>query len=178
MFVCTCCMALAAASQQCLLPFSSSVLGTESLWGGVKLAEEHALPSRSQNTGDRQTAFSSSGWKQKTYLRPNLLQSEGVWTLTCAVIILKHHLATEKYFLNTTVLVHEDPAVTLVMFAPEGMVSASKESVSYVLDNKGGGHASVIVIGGAEESLNAHPGSLTLNILKRKGFIKMALKHG
>ncbi|XP_041331538.1 2-acylglycerol O-acyltransferase 1 isoform X2 [Pyrgilauda ruficollis] len=59
-----------------------------------------------------------------------------------------------------------------------GMVSASKESVSHVLSNKGGGHASVIVIGGAEESLNAHPGSLTLNILKRKGFIKMALKHG
>ncbi|XP_010282659.1 PREDICTED: 2-acylglycerol O-acyltransferase 1 [Phaethon lepturus] len=59
-----------------------------------------------------------------------------------------------------------------------GMVSASKESVSYVLNNEGGGHASIIVIGGAEESLNAHPGSLTLNILKRKGFIKMALKHG
>ncbi|XP_063264472.1 2-acylglycerol O-acyltransferase 1 isoform X1 [Prinia subflava] len=58
------------------------------------------------------------------------------------------------------------------------MVSASKESVSHVLNNEGGGHASVIVIGGAEESLNAHPGSLTLNILKRKGFIKMALKHG
>lgn len=64
------------------------------------------------------------------------------------------------------------------MFAPEGMVSASKESVSYVLNNAGGGHASIIVIGGAEESLNAHPGSLTLNILKRKGFIKMALKYG
>ncbi|KGL78119.1 2-acylglycerol O-acyltransferase 1, partial [Tinamus guttatus] len=59
-----------------------------------------------------------------------------------------------------------------------GMVSAAKESVSYVLNKDGGGHASVIVIGGAEESLNAHPGSLTLNILKRKGFIKMALKHG
>ncbi|XP_065531098.1 2-acylglycerol O-acyltransferase 1 isoform X4 [Lathamus discolor] len=59
-----------------------------------------------------------------------------------------------------------------------GMVSASKESVSYVLNNKEGGHASIIVIGGAEESLNARPGSLTLSILKRKGFIKMALKHG
>lgn len=83
-----------------------------------------------------------------------------------------------KIFLNSNVLVHEDPVVTLKMFPPEGMVSASKESVSYVLNNKGGGHASVIVIGGAEESLNARPGNLTLNILKRKGFIKMALKHG
>ena len=72
----------------------------------------------------------------------------------------------------------EDLAVTHKMFAPEGMVSVAKESVSHVLNNEGGGHASVIVIGGAEESLNAHPGSLTLTILKRKGFIKLALKHG
>nr|XP_025965544.1 2-acylglycerol O-acyltransferase 1 isoform X1 [Dromaius novaehollandiae] len=59
-----------------------------------------------------------------------------------------------------------------------GIVSVSKESISYVLNNDGGGHASVIVVGGAGESLNARPGSLTLSILKRKGFIKMALKHG
>ncbi|XP_019388618.1 PREDICTED: 2-acylglycerol O-acyltransferase 1 [Crocodylus porosus] len=59
-----------------------------------------------------------------------------------------------------------------------GLVSASKKSVSYVLKKSGGGNISVIVIGGAEESLNAHPGSLTLSILKRKGFIKMALKFG
>lgn len=59
-----------------------------------------------------------------------------------------------------------------------GLVVASKKSVSHVLSNEKGGNVAVIVIGGAEESLDAHPGSLTLNILKRKGFIKMALKHG
>ncbi|KAF7243188.1 2-acylglycerol O-acyltransferase 1 [Varanus komodoensis] len=59
-----------------------------------------------------------------------------------------------------------------------GLVSATKRSVSHVLSNEKGGNISVIVIGGAEESLDARPGSLTLNILKRKGFIKVALKHG
>lgn len=59
-----------------------------------------------------------------------------------------------------------------------GLVSASKKSVTHVLDNEKGGNAAVIVIGGAEEALDAHPGNLTLNILKRKGFIKVALKRG
>ncbi|XP_030072773.1 2-acylglycerol O-acyltransferase 1 [Microcaecilia unicolor] len=59
-----------------------------------------------------------------------------------------------------------------------GIVSASRRSVSHVLSHKEGGNISIIVIGGAEESLDAHPGSLTLSILKRKGFIKVALKHG
>ncbi|EMP37285.1 2-acylglycerol O-acyltransferase 1 [Chelonia mydas] len=59
-----------------------------------------------------------------------------------------------------------------------GLVSASEKSLSHVLNNDRGGHIAVIVIGGAEESLDAYPGSLTLNILKRRGFIKMALKNG
>ncbi|CAI5775561.1 2-acylglycerol O-acyltransferase 1 [Podarcis lilfordi] len=59
-----------------------------------------------------------------------------------------------------------------------GLVSASKKSVSHVLSHEGGGNVAVIVIGGAAESLDARPGSLTLSILKRKGFIKVALKHG
>lgn len=59
-----------------------------------------------------------------------------------------------------------------------GLVSASKKSVTHVLSRENGGNAAVIVIGGAEESLDAHPGNLTLHILKRKGFIKVALKRG
>ncbi|XP_063298524.1 2-acylglycerol O-acyltransferase 1 isoform X1 [Pelobates fuscus] len=59
-----------------------------------------------------------------------------------------------------------------------GLVSASKKSVNYVLSKENGGSAAVIVIGGAEESLDAHPGNLTLHILKRKGFIKIAMKRG
>lgn len=36
----------------------------------------------------------------------------------------------------------------------------------------------MIVIGGAEESLDAHPHSNKIIVKKRKGFIKLALKHG
>uniref|UniRef100_A0A8D1HHK0 Acyltransferase n=1 Tax=Sus scrofa TaxID=9823 RepID=A0A8D1HHK0_PIG len=59
-----------------------------------------------------------------------------------------------------------------------GPVSVSKKSVSHVLRKEGGGNISVIVLGGAEESLDAHPGKFTLFIRQRKGFVKMALTHG
>ncbi|XP_007933803.1 2-acylglycerol O-acyltransferase 1 [Orycteropus afer afer] len=59
-----------------------------------------------------------------------------------------------------------------------GPVSVSKKSVSYVLSKEGGGNISVIVLGGAEEALDAHPGKFTLFIRQRKGFVKMALTHG
>lgn len=42
----------------------------------------------------------------------------------------------------------------------------------------GSGNAAVIVVGGAIEALDAHPGSYDLVLNKRKGFVKMALKYG
>uniref|UniRef100_UPI00398E35F5 2-acylglycerol O-acyltransferase 1-like isoform X2 n=1 Tax=Pristiophorus japonicus TaxID=55135 RepID=UPI00398E35F5 len=57
-----------------------------------------------------------------------------------------------------------------------GLVSAVKSSASYILSRKGGGNVAVLVIGGAEESLDARPGGLTLRTRKRKGFIKLAIK--
>lgn len=59
-----------------------------------------------------------------------------------------------------------------------GLVSSDKRSVSYLLSRPGGGHAAVLAIGGAPESLEARPGALTLQLLSRKGFIKLAIKHG
>ncbi|XP_035954582.1 2-acylglycerol O-acyltransferase 1 isoform X4 [Halichoerus grypus] len=59
-----------------------------------------------------------------------------------------------------------------------GSVSVSKKSVSHVLSKEEGGNISVIVLGGAEESLDAHPGKFTLFIRQRKGFVKIALTHG
>ncbi|XP_031224744.1 2-acylglycerol O-acyltransferase 1 isoform X1 [Mastomys coucha] len=59
-----------------------------------------------------------------------------------------------------------------------GPVSVTKESVSHVLSKEGGGNISVIVLGGAKEALEAHPGRFTLCILQRKGFVKIALTHG
>ncbi|XP_003784955.1 2-acylglycerol O-acyltransferase 1 [Otolemur garnettii] len=59
-----------------------------------------------------------------------------------------------------------------------GPVSVSKKSISYVMSKEGGGNISVIVLGGAEESLDAGPGKFTLFIRQRKGFVKIALTHG
>ncbi|VDO97753.1 unnamed protein product [Heligmosomoides polygyrus] len=59
-----------------------------------------------------------------------------------------------------------------------GMIDASKESIEYVLNSPETGRAVVIVVGGAEEALDAHPGYHTLVLKSRKGFIKKALKTG
>nr|XP_057924094.1 2-acylglycerol O-acyltransferase 1 isoform X3 [Doryrhamphus excisus] len=63
-------------------------------------------------------------------------------------------------------------------FHPHGLVSSSKSSLSYLLSRPQGGNVAVIAVGGASESLDARPGALTLQVHNRKGFIKMALKHG
>jgi len=36
----------------------------------------------------------------------------------------------------------------------------------------------MLVLGGAKESLDAHPGKYMLTLKDRKGFVKLALKHG
>ncbi|KAJ0055560.1 hypothetical protein NL108_005411, partial [Boleophthalmus pectinirostris] len=59
-----------------------------------------------------------------------------------------------------------------------GLVSSCKASLSHLLSRSGGGNVAVIAVGGAPEALDARPGALTLQVKNRKGFIKMALKHG
>ncbi|XP_067880003.1 2-acylglycerol O-acyltransferase 2-like isoform X1 [Heterodontus francisci] len=59
-----------------------------------------------------------------------------------------------------------------------GLVSSEKQSASYILSQESGGHVAVIAVGGPPESLDARPGALTLQVLGRKGFIKLALKTG
>ncbi|XP_066578415.1 2-acylglycerol O-acyltransferase 1 [Amia ocellicauda] len=59
-----------------------------------------------------------------------------------------------------------------------GLVSSEKRSVSHILSRPGGGNVAVLAVGGAPEALEARPGALTLQVLNRKGFIKLALKHG
>ncbi|KAM8882388.1 2-acylglycerol O-acyltransferase 1 isoform 1-T1 [Synchiropus picturatus] len=59
-----------------------------------------------------------------------------------------------------------------------GLVSSSKSSLSCLVSRPEGGNVAVIAVGGAPESLEARPGALTLQLLNRKGFIKLALKHG
>ncbi|XP_053119924.1 2-acylglycerol O-acyltransferase 2-A-like isoform X2 [Hemicordylus capensis] len=59
-----------------------------------------------------------------------------------------------------------------------GLVSSEKASASYLLNHESGGQVAVVAVGGPPESLDARPGALTLRILGRKGFVKMALQHG
>ena len=59
-----------------------------------------------------------------------------------------------------------------------GLIDCSKESLRYVLNGPVTGKAAVLVVGGAEEALDAHPGKYVLTLKNRKGFIRMALETG
>ena len=76
--------------------------------------------------------------------------------------------------------------VTMIPFSRElfmacGLCDVSAESCSYILEEgrrAGGGRAIGIVIGGAKEALDARPGVMKLTLAERKGFVKVALRHG
>ncbi|XP_034174495.1 2-acylglycerol O-acyltransferase 2-A [Osmia lignaria lignaria] len=63
-----------------------------------------------------------------------------------------------------------------------GGIGSSSESLSYQLSTKPEppftGKAVILIIGGASESLECTPGSYRLLVKRRKGFVKLALKHG
>lgn len=63
-------------------------------------------------------------------------------------------------------------------FSFSGLLPVSKESLDYLLSRTGVGNAVVIIIGGAEESLTSSPGLNTVVMKHRKGFVRLALKHG
>lgn len=58
-----------------------------------------------------------------------------------------------------------------------GICSVSRNSCANIL-RKGNGSAICIVVGGAAESLSAHPGTADLTLRRRLGFIKLALQYG
>lgn len=60
-----------------------------------------------------------------------------------------------------------------------GAISSSAQSIDYALKlNPKGGRLVSIVLGGAEEALDSHPDNFDLKLSSRKGFVKLALKHG
>ncbi|WVQ73628.1 hypothetical protein IAR50_003208 [Cryptococcus sp. DSM 104548] len=63
------------------------------------------------------------------------------------------------------------------MLLIHGCGSVSKKSCANVL-SQGPGSSIAIVIGGAAESLSAHPGTADLTLKKRFGFVKMAIREG
>ena len=58
------------------------------------------------------------------------------------------------------------------------MCDVSRESINWITTKGGKGNAVVIIIGGAEEALEARPQSYRLILRKRKGFCKLALQTG
>lgn len=59
-----------------------------------------------------------------------------------------------------------------------GVCTVEKSSIEHILQRMGKGQAAVIVVGGAAESLDAHPGNFKLTLKNRKGFVKIALRNG
>ncbi|EDW46808.1 diacylglycerol O-acyltransferase 2 isoform X2 [Drosophila sechellia] len=70
-----------------------------------------------------------------------------------------------------------------------GLVSVSKDALVYLLtksndpkhqDNRDGftSNAVAILVGGAQEALDSHPGQYILTLKNRKGFVKMAIRTG
>uniref|UniRef100_UPI00358E8725 diacylglycerol O-acyltransferase 2 n=1 Tax=Myxine glutinosa TaxID=7769 RepID=UPI00358E8725 len=59
-----------------------------------------------------------------------------------------------------------------------GLCPVSRGAIDHLLSQSGCGRAVVIVIGGAAESLKCRPGSTHLMLLKRRGFVRLALRHG
>lgn len=59
-----------------------------------------------------------------------------------------------------------------------GLVTSDKESAAHILSRKEGGNLLAIIVGGAQEALNARPGAFTLLLRNRKGFVRLALMHG
>ena len=59
-----------------------------------------------------------------------------------------------------------------------GVCDASKESCNYILE-KSNGNSILLVLGGAKESLDAHPtNEYRLTLKNRKGFVKIGLTNG
>jgi len=58
-----------------------------------------------------------------------------------------------------------------------GICDVSRPSCDYIL-RSGPGKSIMIVVGGAAEALDSHPGSFILTLANRKGFVKVALANG
>lgn len=59
-----------------------------------------------------------------------------------------------------------------------GAVSSSRKSLDYLLQSAESGHVPVLIIGGVPEMENYEKDKIRLFLEERKGFIKLALRHG
>ena len=68
--------------------------------------------------------------------------------------------------------------ITVYLCSSTGFCSCSKQSIEYLVTRNGRGNAVVLLVGGASEALDARPGSFTLTLKERKGFVRIAVQHG
>jgi len=59
-----------------------------------------------------------------------------------------------------------------------GTISSDREAIEYVLERPPRGYTVGVVPGGAAESLDSHPDIYALTLKNRKGFVRLAIKHG
>jgi len=59
-----------------------------------------------------------------------------------------------------------------------GVLRVDKEVCDAMLSSSVAGRSVAIVVGGAQEALDCKPGDLALTILRRKGFVRVALRNG
>ncbi|XP_049644127.1 2-acylglycerol O-acyltransferase 3-like [Suncus etruscus] len=59
-----------------------------------------------------------------------------------------------------------------------GLCPVSRQSLDFLLSSRPSGQAVVIMVGGAQEAMNAIPGVHRLTLRNRKGFVRLALRHG
>uniref|UniRef100_A0A7E4UTB9 Acyltransferase n=1 Tax=Panagrellus redivivus TaxID=6233 RepID=A0A7E4UTB9_PANRE len=59
-----------------------------------------------------------------------------------------------------------------------GSIPSDASAIEYCLNETPSGQIVGIVPGGAEESLDSHPGNYELTLAKRKGFVRIAIKTG
>lgn len=73
---------------------------------------------------------------------------------------------------------HRQVGLILIPLCSLGLVPSDKESACYVLQKPEGGNLLAIIVGGAQEALDARPGSFTLMLKNRKGFVRLAIQNG
>lgn len=71
------------------------------------------------------------------------------------------------------------PSCTNILKQGERVTLLGLEISTYMVTSTSGpGSALTIVVGGAAESLSAHPGTADLTLKRRMGFIKLAIRQG
>lgn len=70
----------------------------------------------------------------------------------------------------------------MMIFTHIGFCASSARSIEYLLSTPPKspytGKATILIVGGIAELMESKPDSYRILIKKRKGFVKLALKHG